>query len=66
MPCTVQEELCEMLKVPREEAELWWYAEVGMACNCSTDLPQLPAQVSSAEGRVLRQVAVENDCTPLP
>ena len=32
---------------PREEAELWWYAEVGSACNQSADLPRIPPQVPS-------------------
>jgi hypothetical protein len=42
---SAQDNLCSMLKVPREEAELWWYAEVGAACNRSADLPRVPAQV---------------------
>ena len=36
--------LCALLTVPRAEAELWWYAEVGAACNRSEALPSLPPQ----------------------
>jgi hypothetical protein len=42
----VQGELCDMLKAPRQEAELWWYAEAGTACNRTADLPQVPIQVA--------------------
>jgi len=36
-----------MMQVPRAEAELWWYAQVGAACNSTAQLPRVPAQVRS-------------------
>ena len=42
----VQGELCDMMRAPRQEAELWWYAEAGKACNRTADLPRVPIQVA--------------------
>jgi hypothetical protein len=42
----VQGELCDMMKAPRLEAELWWYAEAGTACNRTAYLPRVPIQVA--------------------
>jgi hypothetical protein len=44
-PNRFQVALCDLLRQPRPEAELYWYAEVGAACNgAAARLPRPPEQ----------------------
>jgi len=51
-----------MMKTPRREAELWWYADAGAACNRTVELPRVPFQVARCVPRGRRDVSC---CTVL-